>query len=54
VSVRPSSRTHECRIDVVERAAQTVVSLENRSVRVAVTPTKGADIVELRLKAVDL
>jgi hypothetical protein len=48
------ARGEGCRIDVVEREGKTVVSLENRSVRIGVMPTKGADIVELRRKALDL
>ena len=53
-SLRPSRRAHGCRLDVFERDGQTVVVLENAQLRVAVTPTKGADITELRLKALDL
>jgi hypothetical protein len=53
-SIRPSDRSHGCRIDVYEREGQTVVVLENALVRVTVTPTKGADITEFRLKALDL
>jgi hypothetical protein len=53
-SLRPSRRAHGCRIDVFTRDGQTVVVLENGDVRVAVTPTKGADLTELRLKELDL
>jgi hypothetical protein len=45
---------HGCRIDVFTQDGQTVVVLENRHIRVAVTPTKGADLTELRLKELDL
>jgi Domain of unknown function (DUF4432) len=47
-------RKHGCRIqEYVQHGLQTV-TLENRAIRVTALPDKGADIVELRLKALDL
>jgi Domain of unknown function (DUF4432) len=47
-------RKHGCRILEYKQRGLQAVTLENRSVRVTVLPDKGADIVELRLKAHDL
>ncbi len=47
-------RKHGCRILSYEQQGLRMVTLENRAVRVTVLPDKGADIVELRLKSLDL
>jgi hypothetical protein len=47
-------RKHGCRIAEYEHCGLRAVTLENRALRVTVLPDKGSDIVELRLKALDL
>ena len=47
-------RKHGCRLQLYERRGLRHLVLENRALRVTVLPDKGADIVELRLKALDL
>jgi Domain of unknown function (DUF4432) len=47
-------RKHGCRISVYKQRGLHMVTLENRSIRVTVLPDKGSDIVELRLKGLDL
>ena len=47
-------RKHGCRILEYEQHGLRTVTLENRGLRVTVLPDKGSDIVELRLKALDL
>lgn len=47
-------RKHGCRIVEYEQRGLRTVTLENRALRVTVLPDKGSDIVELRLKALDL
>ena len=47
-------RKHGCRIQDYTQHGMRTVTLENRALRVTVLPDKGADIVELRLKALDL
>lgn len=49
-----SGRRHGARVDVLSRCGHDIVVLENRLVRVAVSVSKGADIVELRHKSSDL
>ncbi len=48
------SRKHGCRLCGYRQLGLNVVVLENRALRVTLLPDKGADIVELRLKALDL
>lgn len=47
-------RKHGCRLQVYEHLGLRHVVLENRALRVTVVPDKGADIVEFRLKPLDL
>jgi hypothetical protein len=47
-------RKHGCRILEYEHRGLRTIALENRTLRVTVLPDKGSDIVELRLKALDL
>lgn len=47
-------RKHGCRIHEYVRHGLRTITLENRAIRVTVLPDKGSDIVELRLKALDL
>jgi hypothetical protein len=47
-------RKHGCRLSAYERHGLRHVVLENRALRVTVLADKGADIVELRLKPLDL
>lgn len=47
-------RKYGCRILEYEQQGLRTVTLENRALRVTVLADKGADIVELRLKALDL
>lgn len=47
-------RKHGCRILEYSTRGLRAVTLENSALRVTVLPDKGADIVELRLKALDL
>jgi len=47
-------RKHGCRILEYRQCGLRTVTLENRALRVTVLPDKGSDIVELRLKALDL
>lgn len=48
------TRKHGCRVSAYKQRGLHMVTLENRSIRVTVLPDKGSDIVELRLKALDL
>jgi hypothetical protein len=47
-------RKHGCRMSEYFHDGLRAVTLENRALRVTVLPDKGTDIVELRLKALDL
>jgi Domain of unknown function (DUF4432) len=47
-------RKHGCRIQDYTQHGMRTLTLENRALRVTLLPDKGADIVELRLKALDL
>ena len=47
-------RKHGCRLAMYERYGLRHLVLENSALRVTVLPDKGADIVELRLKRLDL
>jgi hypothetical protein len=48
------ARKHGCRLVAYEQHGLRHVVMENRAMRVTVLPDKGADIVELRLKRLDL
>jgi uncharacterized protein DUF4432 len=48
------ARKHGCRLAVYEQRGMRHVVLENRTMRVTVVPEKGSDIVEFRLKSLDL
>jgi hypothetical protein len=48
------TRKHGCRLQVYEQHGLRHVTLENRALRVTVVPDKGADIIEFRLKSLDL
>lgn len=47
-------RKHGCRLLAYEWHGMRAVTLENRALRVTMLPDKGSDIVELRLKSLDL
>ncbi len=49
-----ADRKHGCRLQMYRRLGLRHLVLENRAVRVTVLPDKGSDIVELRLKQLDL
>jgi hypothetical protein len=49
-----TDRKHGCRITAYERYGLRHIVLENRALRVTVLPDKGSDIVEFRLKSLDL
>lgn len=50
----PQFRQHGCRITSLVSRGHDVVVLENRTIRLAVARTKGADVVELRYKPLDV
>lgn len=52
--MNPIFRQHGCRITAVSMRGHDLVILENATIRVVVTPTKGADILELRYKPLDI
>ena len=49
-----ADRKHGCRLQLYRRLGLRHLVLENRALRVTVLPDKGSDIVELRLKSLDL